>query len=532
MKRLHYSLIALFGMAFLWLSSLAFVGPTDLFLSPDETAIYQSATTFAQTGTMRLTDVRMNHFPWLHARSFVTVGDAAVPVGFIGMPLIVGVFVLVGMPWFAHLMTPLLVLIVGMLIWRVTKSVDMWIRLLSVLTWFALPNVVLYSNRGLFPNLVVICLTAIAGFLMWEKRTNSRSMISGITFALALAVRPIDIFWMLPWMGCAWFFRQEKKSHQENRFIYLWLIACSVILLVMATIQYQTYGSFFTIGYFLRDPVIQLTDTVTPTINVIPTLQVKNWFPFGFHPMHVWFNVREYVFGMLWPWLGILLATTVFQWKKIKASPWTYVFLWTASTTILVYGQGVYQDHVGLNVVSIGNSFLRYLLPCSLFVPFAVVLLLKKIQEQRIPLLIFISGGYVVTLAVLGLLMAYQWGAESVQNSAATLRGYASIRDIIKNQTTSSTVIFSERSDKIFFTPQTKPVSPVPPISEIARFKKEFPDTTILYFGRKLDEYDVIDWVVEGIMPKADFVAGNEVMYTIDAIDSRFDPGSIFSQDE
>ncbi len=519
MNRLRLCLFALFGLAALWLTSVPLAGSTQLFLSPDETAVFQSAKALAQTGSGGLQDQRLERFPWLHARSFVTLNDTAVPVGFIGMPLLVSFFVFVGLPWLALLCTPILVLVVGYLFWRWTRSSAPWIRLLTVLTWFSLPNVILYSNRGLFPNLAAVCLVAIAAYLIWEKRSKSRVIFSGAVFALALAIRPIEAFWMIPWMFCAWHFRQDRQRDTERRSIGYWLSAAAIIAFIVVLAHLKTYGSLLSIGYFLRDPRVALGEAVTST-TILATAPVRNWFPFGLHPMHVWFNVREYLLGLLWPWILALVAALALQWKKLRFSPWTALFFWTAGSTILVYGQGVYQDHIGVNVISIGNSFLRYILPCAVFVPAAIALLLQKIEEKNIRLLSIISGVCVFAIASLGFAMAYLWGSESVQPSVASVRGYAAIQQLLLHPAQTEAVIFSERSDKIFFTPKTKPVSPMPPLDEIARLKQEYPQTHIYYFGRPLDADAAINWAAHGFKPKAQFSAGNEVMYTMENLGS------------
>ena len=519
MNRLHITLFAVCSLAAIWLSSLPFAGSTSLFLSPDETAVYQSAKAIAQSGDGGLIDERLRQFPWLHARSFVTLENKAVPVGFIGMPLLVSVAMRLGLPWLATVYTPISVLLVGYLFWRWTNKMPSWVRILTVLTWFTLPNVIVYANRGLFPNLITVCFTAIAAFLIWEKRSISRAGMSGVLFAIACAIRPIDAFWMIPWMACAWYLRQNREQNKENRFVQIWMLAAMCSALIAIIVHVQTLGSIFHIGYFLRDPVIG-GDQATTTAQIETIAPVQNWFPFGIHPMHVWFNVREYLIGMLWPWVLIMCAAAVFQWKAIRRSPWTGLFVWTIASIVGVYGQGVYQDHIGVNVVSIGNSFLRYILPVAVFVPAGVALFLQKIDTLGIRSLKVICGSLIVDSAGLGFVMAFVWGSESIQASAATVRGYEAIQRVFVHPAQSDAVIFSDRSDKIFFTSRTKPVSPMPPLREIARFKQIYPTTQLYYFGRPLMEDALVDWAAHGLTLKAQFSAGNEVMYTIQDLGS------------
>jgi hypothetical protein len=65
MNRLHITLFAVCSLAAIWLSSLPFAGSTSLFLSPDETAVYQSAKAIAQSFLLKgMTFGPTSHLPY------------------------------------------------------------------------------------------------------------------------------------------------------------------------------------------------------------------------------------------------------------------------------------------------------------------------------------------------------------------------------------------------------------------------------------------------------------------------------------
>lgn len=523
MKHSRAILFALCAVAALWLCILPFASHSGVFLSPDETAVYQSAQAFAKTGSMQLASNLVEQFPWAHARSFVTLRNGIAPIGFIGMPMLVSAAFFAGIPVLGAFLAPILVLLSGYFIWRLTKQAEVSIRLLAVLSWFTLPNVILYTNRSLFPNLPAICFAFIGSALLWEKRSFPRAVIAGICAALALAIRPIDAVWILPWFLCAWRFRQNRQQCKERKYALSFLVAAFALSCIAVMVHVKTYGSLFSIGYFLRDPIVQETAlTATSTATIRPTAPVVNWLPFGIHPRHVWFNIKNYILGILLPWSALVAAVLLMKRKQLKTSPWVWLGLWTLICCVMVYGQGIYQDHVGINVVSIGNSFLRYVLPCSIFVPFAVAQFLQSIQEKNVQPLRVICSLLVGSICAFGLATALWQGSESVIASSATLETYTQIQQQTK-KLASPAVVVSDRSDKLFFLPQWSPVTPIPPMSEIVRFHAAHPEIQIYFFGRPLDAVGYAAWVDQGFHPLAEYQAGNEIMYHMEISDTQME---------
>ena len=252
----NYGLFAVFvGMLAIPLFGIPYLG-SSVFLSPDETATAVSARMFGSTGTMRIDDPVLQTVPWLHPRSFVTQGTAMVPVGFLGLPMLMGIIWKALGEWGLVFFTPLLALSVLYPLWRFTKKFGVPAQIVAVATWLTFPTVILYSNRGLFPNLPAVCFSVWAAYLVWEHRSYARAILAGACAGIALPIRPVEAIWMLAWFAAAWRFRLGRKQHQERASLLLISAGCLLVLIAAMIVAWRTYGSPFAVGYLLRDPVV------------------------------------------------------------------------------------------------------------------------------------------------------------------------------------------------------------------------------------------------------------------------------------
>jgi len=432
------------------------------YLSPDETAVAVSAVNFGLSGRMGISEPLLAQFPWLHPRSFVSIGDATMaPVGFLGLPMVVGIFGQAFGELVFLVFAALFVLSVIYPLIRFTESWHVGPRLLVVSVWLSFPTVILYANRGLFPNLNAVCLTIWAAYLIWRKRSAVRSLGAGLVLGLALAIRPVEVFWMLPWIWLAWQSREKGKHPHERK--WFWYSAGGVVIIgiIYSYVAYLTYGDPFAIGYWMRDAVIVGAGGAA-------SVAMARW-PFGFHPMNVWFNVKNYLFGYLAPWTILTILAAIATWKQKRLRRAWFVGAWTIISLILVYGQAIYQDHVGLNVTSTGNSFLRYLIPLAPVAALAIGALAewftKKINRKYAYVLV---GMIVVSLYIFGAWTALSRDDEGVLADVRVRKENTDILFDTMQLVPSNAIILSDRSDKIFF-PAFTVASPLPPASEIYR---------------------------------------------------------------
>jgi hypothetical protein len=209
-------------------------------------------------------------------------------------------------------------------------------------------------------------------------------------------------------------------------------------------------------------------------------LTVKRIFPFGIHPRAMWWNLQSFTRDFLWPfWLliGAALATYAFtckrrvvRYKQPLSSPFLLASTWTLLSLLLVYGSGVYQDHVQPGAVTVANSFLRYLLPLAAFVGIASAFLFEASRAHKKRS--WFVGVLLIGLCSFGIYAVTVKDDEGIIATRAELKRYADIHDQTLHLFPKGSVIISDRSDKIFSS-SFRAVSPRPSLEEMARLVRD-----------------------------------------------------------
>ncbi|MBI4138996.1 hypothetical protein HY479_02485 [Candidatus Uhrbacteria bacterium] len=534
------SAIVCFGIGLFVLPALG----TQVFLSPDETAVAVAARRAATTASFRIERVAsFESFPWLHPRSFVVNREAIVPVGFLGMPILMaGIARVFGDAGMA-LATPLLVLSAVIPLLLFSREWGKLGRLATVTAWLTFPTVILYANRGLFPNLAVVCLALWAVWMIQRTSSPSALMGSGLLAGIALAIRPTEAAWVFPWLVVARLQAETSRPTlaDRRRDLLRFFLPFFVVVGVAAFIGFRTYGSWFVSGYQLRDPVFLGDATAVRSAS-------RSWFeswPFGFHPRNVWWNIRSYLLVYLWPWavlLGFVYFLHIHQAMVGSASAtggtergtpsarrptgrgrWGWavtgpvgISLWTIAVLSLVYGQAIYQDHVRLNEVSIGNSFLRYLVPTAPIAALALGWLVGRIRQHGGAVGAPVAGMLIALAATFGIWTAFVRDDEGLIRNRVELARYDEIRRRAEGALPSDAIVLSERSDKIFF-PMFQAASPLPPRTEIRRAAAAFPESVVLFI-RTQDALGIRSWENDGLALAPILTSGNETLYRVSAV--------------
>jgi len=506
-ERLHalivWAAVLLSGAVYLILPSVG----TTVFLSPDETAVAVAARSQVETGSFATTMESVKTIPWLHPRSFVAQDNRIVPVGFLGMPALIAFVVRVVGDTGMVLSTPFLVLLTIIPLWSLSRAWGRAAQLSVVVAWMTFPTVMLYANRGLFPNLPVVCLTVWTVWFLVRCPHRAGYAAAGALFGFAASIRPTEVPWMLLWCATA-FAATTRGQSIQTRLLRLgsFLIPCAIAMGLMAWVGHETYGSWFSAGYQLRDPVG--SSVAAPAASSAPVSVLQTW-PFGFHPRNVWFNVKSYLLWYLAPWAAISAVALGMLWRDKKRSL-VIVAVATAAFLALLYGQGLYQDHVRVQNVSLANSFLRYMLP---LVPLAVFglgyLVSRLVRMSRVG--IAASIVLVIGVAAFGVWTATIRDDEGIIANRTELFRYAAIRAESQGLLDPSVVILSDRSDKIFF-PTFAAVSPLPSVERIRSLLVEA-RIPVALFIRSVTDAQRDTWRASGIDLVALLEAGNETLY-------------------
>jgi hypothetical protein len=509
-----------------------------VFASPDETAVVTIVETMLKTGRASIPEPLALRVPWLHPRSWVSSGPSLVPVGFLGWPILLAPFIfLFGnalLPWIglfliASAMYPVFRLFAAR--FGNTRA------LAGTALLFFFPTVVLYANRGLFANGPQLAL--LAWWLFFTRKTEigetlplsgkaiARSFLIGLLTLAIILIRPVEGVWILPWMW--WWGRKREWTQTEKAAC---LIGAVPLALVYVLIVSRTYGDPFAIGYLLRDNPLPAFEGIGVQ-RLSPLSATRSWgelLPYGFHPRHVWWNLRSFTRELLWPWcLGLLAiwmpilstAWRLFRTRGLKTitsipfkSLWSapvLLSLWMAVFLFSVYGSGLYADHIRPGAVTIGNSFLRYLLPLlPLGIYFFLIAIEKNAASVKATRFSYVIA---VFLCIGGLFTVFAKDDEGLFATRRELRRYTSIRAAARELLPADTVVLSERSDKIFF-PIFRTVSPLPSLPERARLT-QIPDISVALFARPLSQAERDAWRAAGVVPQELESFGRERLYRL-----------------
>lgn len=465
---------------FIYLGSVLPRMQTGLFASPDETAV----SIFSQAWSMdqgfripvKLQD-SIKDVVQLHPRSMIRQGDWLVPVGFLGMPFFVALMNGVSSSAGQYLVLILVLSSAIPFYFLLKKELGTFTAWSAVLIYLSFPTVLLYVNRGFFPNLPVV---ALAMWGIWisrlaitcaEGKKNHEwiicSSMSGLCFGLALFIRPIEAIWMIPWMiWSVWPLVKKNIQWVVRLRVMIPLVLCMVLVgLLGIWLSMKTYPFHQTIfkqpisGYQLKDFVASSNQGVAP---VVATRSLQSLIPISIHPRVLWQNIRIFLFNHQGIWVGPALLGALLAWLhwKRKSIPLLLLSGWVAIVLFLMYGQVIYADNI-TGSATLGNSFLRYLLPLVPLIALgcAVALNALRLVSKRGRFLAICS---VIFLVGYGTAYALSGDNESILATRRELVRYLQIREMAEAYSMHGSVILSERSDKIFASGQWTVVSPIP----------------------------------------------------------------------
>ncbi|MEN9557646.1 MAG: hypothetical protein RL141_15 [Candidatus Parcubacteria bacterium] len=488
---------------------------TAVFASPDETAVAQFARGWTLKEGFRLPagiPEAVADIAGLHPRSMVQQGAWVVPVGFLGMPMLLMPFEKMREGSGAFLMVLLVASSVWPL-WRFARGISRRAALAASVVYLTFPTVLLYANRGLFPNLPVVALGLWSVWLVGEK-ARWKVIVGGILFGAALAIRPLEGLWLMPWV--VWgFLRGRNLKNVWRTSMTGWVVAASLLFPAFAYVaSIQTYQSIVpTIGYWLRDTAVRSEETpaANQAADIRTITETADLLPFGVHPRTMESNIRLFLLEMLWPWVLLALAGLWQCWWSGRVtfrSPTLWLSGWTIAVLLLFYGQATYLDNIR-GTPAIGNSFLRYLLPLTPFIALAIGAWLDAVARNTYRTIA--GSAVIVVLAFYGGWMGLARDEESVLATRAELHRYVEIRAQAARTLAPGTILISERSDKIFTgLPGLVAVSPLPS-EEIFRALLGT-DVPIVWFHRLFTQEEL---AARGIEGEEIFRHDNEGLYRI-----------------
>lgn len=497
-----------------WRLVLAFVGLVLVYagfasqgglplLSPDETAVAALSQRLFSGEGLSLVEPRAAQWSWLHPRSFVVQGERLLPVGF---PLWTALLGLVGwMGVWASLWVAVLVCASALIpsVWLLEeRGVFSRGRAIAIaLSALCMPMAVLYGNRAFFTLLPQIALILWSIWLIQSHHQKPFwQWLAGVGCAVAVGLRPTEGIWLVPWIGYGYFL----KPHWPRRIWMAHVGGCVMGVAAILGLHAWVYGSPWIIGYWLKsggDGAGRPSDIamLAPATRVAV---IRKLFPYGTSLSHLRLNGVAAARLGLWPWMvawvgvaGVVLV----HWKALlrERQQW-YLFailIWTMAWLVFYYGQGSYADHIGGQMMHLGNSFLRYLAPAMMvWTAYAAA---QALRRWRVGVPAAVVLGVIWVSIGAGVAWAYQDSEDGILRGRVERRHYQEVRDFVATFSPTSTLWVSDRSDKMLV-PERTAVSPMPSPSQMAEVLRVQAGPLWVYM-RPPSQLDRDAWLAEGI---------------------------------
>lgn len=471
------------------------VGTQGVFASPDESANAFFARTFAETGSMAVSEP-LNTVAQgvIHPRSTIAPGTVILPTSFLGFPFVSGVLRYVFGEFIQFSFTPIVAAFgIATLWWMVRRLTDNEL-LADCSAFFALihPAFWYYGTRVMMPNVAFVSFLVI-GIAVFVLARSKQSMvigaIAGVIFALGLTMRLVEA----PIAGiCIVVVCIAYRKSMPWRALCGAVIGGAIVFGTYLIANSALYGSALTTGYTLPD-ARSMDDAVAP---VSPLATIRHLLlPFGFHPRAMLANVYYYGWW-LYPVLSTLAGVGAwFAWTaKEHQKAWrTFVLcLGIAATWMaVVYGSWSIADNPDPKAITIGNSHVRYWLPLFVASSVLVGLAFLRLREQMthglrstvgtVTLLVIVTTLSIQTvfLGSDGLIAARAAAATSVEKRA----------EVIAN-TEYNAVVIVDRADKYLF-PYRRVIVPLRSDSTYAAMPVLVPVVPLYYFGITFPQSDL-----------------------------------------
>lgn len=555
----HYQLVTLSVLAviFFFIYSYLSISTPLVFNSPDETANYFFAQKFASEG--RLWEFESLEFFADHSifpRSIKALDGKLVPVSFLGLPLVYGLIAKILGSWIIIFLTPLFVVLSILAFYGIIRRIFTDnVAFLSSILMFALPPLWYYTTRGMFHNLlflsflifaVYFSLRAFANVDVYKKikqletkpgiisflaslaflKKFSFYALAGLCLGLALMTRLSEIWWVgiicliLFFVG---FGNPETRKFETRRYGIIIVIVFFLVSILPFLYQNEIlYRSPFATGYQTQMQAgnnLVIADSVDISDDNVASFVI----PFGIHPNNIIKNVYNY-YVMFFPWFVIpaILGILFFLFKKKKTSKESFYFLTFFLITawlLVYYGSWEFNDNIDPSKITIGTSYLRYWLPSFvMLLPFLAIFILSlgKISKNKI----WKIG---LPLVFCSLFFYFSYGAvflaegEGVLDVKQTLINYEVRGNEVFELTEDSSIIITDRSDKIFF-PERLIIQQLKSENTYRLIPKLLDVVPVYYYSLSLSEEDLefVGGQLDGVKIEEIKRWGNESLYKFD----------------
>ncbi|MDP2629870.1 MAG: glycosyltransferase family 39 protein, partial [Candidatus Uhrbacteria bacterium] len=266
-------------LTYSYLSFASVGGGTVRLNSPDETANYFFARTFARDSQIGYEEPLLESSKGVvHARSMTTAGSRVVPVGFLGLTVLYGALAKVFGVGALLFFTPFLAVVTAFAFYFLLKRFfSRTVAALSGVLLLIHPAYWYYASRGMLPNVLFVDLLILGALCLavaFEKKRHWLSFVGGILIGTALTVRLSEMLWVLG-AGCILALITLRRRTCIG--ILACIIGLAIPLGVFFSLNKAIYGHPLLFGY-------QMTATFESVSSLDKTLELLKHFSFSALP--------------------------------------------------------------------------------------------------------------------------------------------------------------------------------------------------------------------------------------------------------
>jgi 4-amino-4-deoxy-L-arabinose transferase-like glycosyltransferase len=429
-----------------------------------------------ETTLRKIIPVHTDSIPVVHPRSVNIVHEQLVPLGFIGFPVIYGLWGKVFGNYGMLFLTPLLgSLGIVLFYYLIKKLFDNSAPALvsAVLLAFFAPWLY-YTSMNMLSTVpfLVLFMAALACFIFSKKDRTYLvfkyfsmphdvlfGVMGGALLGVCLWIRPVELPWMLLWLGYLLYLQEPIRRWKSVLYAFLGVLAVSVPFIM---INAHTYGHWYDVGYMNFSSAGAVIDRLPTEFTNGAGNTVLRWLkvllmPFGLHERAMLTNLWTYFGYFFGPWLIVSLGGLLWYWRSRE---WNrrvtgYIFVAPATTAWLLfyYGNWIFADGDTLRYNLMGSSYMRYFLPAFVaLIPGIGYALWKSgnfFKQQWIRWGIPILG--VCFFSVLGMAWAFLPRYDGLLAVHRNVVGYDAAFRVVQQNIEPNAVIVVDRADKIFF---------------------------------------------------------------------------------
>lgn len=571
-KKIDFGLIAVFLLALVFFalsSSYSYLSQREGVVkwnSPDETANYYFAKSYAETGSLvKFEEANIIAQDLVRPRSFRSDNAFLKPVSFLGIILIYGQiakFTSVSLiPYLTPFFASLGIIIFYLFIKRLFNRN---IALMSAFLLASFPVYFYYSLRSMFHNIlfIVLCLSSVYLLsIVLDKKIFTKkykkflsfkiyssfiwksllSLISGSLIGLAVITRSSELLWLGPIFFFLILFYGKRMG--LNSILYFLL---GLFLGLMPALYYNQilYGSMWFGGYSEMNQSLSVIsqsslDLVKNTIGVKTSVYhellskiFRTIFFFGYKPEQSW-QMFEFYFIQMFPWLaylstlGIIVLVSLNSFKPQKKYIFYLLSLTVLSTIlILYYGSWRFSDNPNVGSHTIGNSYTRYWLPiymlaiplACLFLEFFWKIIFYFIKKRKVYRTVVNSSGAIAIF----LISIYSINFLLFGSEEGLAYFYYSSKNNIKigkeviSLTSPESIILTQYHDKVFF-PERKIIMGLITEEVFYPYLVNLADNYPLYYFNFSFDEATVDYLNNGRLAKS-----NLNIQLVKEVDAKF----------